>query len=110
MALRVVQDPHPSGVRQHTRVSSGPLASEASRDFGEQTELVAPELCCEVGKLLGKLRRGLYIWSSQMNEPQPNKAAKEPSGLADVSTQLPGSGVGGLRLDRCPPLRGNERI
>jgi predicted ATPase len=44
-------------VRRHTRVSSGPAASDASDVFGEQRELVAPELCHEAEKLPGKLRQ-----------------------------------------------------
>src|SRR6202008_4542975 len=50
VALRVVQRQRPSGVRQRTRVLSGPPASVASDEFGEQTELAAPELCCELEK------------------------------------------------------------
>ena len=109
VALRVIQDPHPSGVRQRTRVPSGVPASEASGDFGEQTEVVAPELCCEVEKLPGNLGCGLQIWLNQMIEPQPHEAAKELGGLAGARTQFLGSGVGGLRLDRSVPLCGNER-
>jgi hypothetical protein len=41
--LRVVNAPYPSGVRRHTRVSSGPEEIEASDEFGEQKELIAPE-------------------------------------------------------------------
>jgi hypothetical protein len=76
--------------------------------FGEQTELSAPELCCEVEKLPGKLRRGLQIRLIQMIDPQPHKAAKQLGGLAGARTQLLGSGVGGLRLDRSPSSYGSK--
>src|SRR5262249_20121865 len=99
-----------SGVRQHARVSSGPEGSHASDVFGEQMELIVLELCCEVEKLPGKLRRGLHIWSNQMIHPQPYKAAKKLRGLAGACTQLLGSGVGGLRLDRSPPSYGSKGV
>src|ERR1700757_5342903 len=81
VALGVVRGSHPSRVRRHTRVSSGPHASGASGEFGEQTELVASELCREVENLPGKRRRGIQIWLVQMIEPQPDKTTKELGGV-----------------------------
>jgi hypothetical protein len=108
-AIDIVRSQNAGWEAEAECVSSGNPASVASDEFGKQMELVAPELCCEVEKLPGKLRRGLNNSLNHMIDPQPHEAAKELGGLAGTRTQFPCSGVGGLRLDRSPSLYGGKR-